>query len=475
MRSRTKLWFPGVVVLLAAGVMPVVRAAEDPDPNKSPALCGSDDTREPGIQGDVPPEGGVNCGLTLLSELTGTSGAVQGAGHCAYVRTGGFIKAYDLSDPANPRFTEQEALHGNSESFRTRVTADRAILVSGRGVWDITNCEDLVFKGEIDWPSLNARAGATVAATSQHEIAISHDGKKVYTGLGFAIAYLDDLNDPTTWQVYNHTCEGGRQAGYPLHAGPHGAPTLCDVAPFGDYPPQLSHSSDDNVEGTRWYGANQKGGASQIEPPTLRVWDISTRGEPLMLGALAEFPGHSMDWWRLTGREFVVGANEGLTGTGDPCQDHPRPTSLNNALDAYVADVTGDVLKHASRVSLMINEPQNCGEWGGSRSTAAITGHSIYNMHGAAMLMMEFGSAGLRVFDIRDGYAPKEVAYFNRGDGHVHSGRFHYDDARGLMLQPANDGMRVLELQPRVIKALGLPKPTDPAYPRYRHGRTATP
>ena len=144
---------------------------------------------------------------------------------------------------------------------------------------------------------------------------------------------------------------------------------------------------------------------------------------------------------------------------------------MTTAADAYVAEVTGDDLKHASRISLMINEPQNCMQPG---SKPALSEQSVYNQHGAAIVMMEWGGAGLRVFDVRNGYAPKEVAYFNRG-GHVHSGRFHYDDKRGIMLQPASSGMRVLELQPQVITGAGLPAPTDPLYPRYPNGRPATP
>ena len=97
----------------------------------------------------------------------------------------------------------------------------------------------------------------------------------------------------------------------------------------------------------------------------------------------------------------------------------------------------------------------------------------MYNKHGAALLMVEFGSAGLRVFDVRDGYNPTEVAYFNTS-GHVHSGVFHYDAARGIMLQSASSGFRVLELQPQVIAAAGLPTPTDPDYPRYPNGRPAS-
>src|SRR4051794_15515135 len=184
MHSMRKLYVAGVVLLLAAGVMPVVRAAESKgDPNKSPARCGSADTPEKGIQGDVAPASGANCGLSFLSQVPG-GGSVQGSGHCAYVRppglapyTGSVIKAYDLSDPAHPRQTDEQPARGGSESMRAQTTADRAILVSGKGVYDISNCEKLVFKGDIPWPSLNATAGAYVAATNSHEIGISHDAK----------------------------------------------------------------------------------------------------------------------------------------------------------------------------------------------------------------------------------------------------------------------------------------------------------
>ena len=496
MRSRTKIWLAGVAVVIASGPnsawsiggLPTggttAPAALIPDPNKSPALCGSADTPETGIQGDLPGVGGANCGLTFLSQLPSSlSGAVQGAGHCAYVRnstglygTNGVMKAFSLADPVHPVQTDEEPLYGGTESFRTQVAGGRAILVAGRGVWDITNCEDLVFKGEIQWPSTNSRNGANIAGTSSHELAISHDARKVYSGLGFAVAYLDNLEDPSTWRVYNHTCAIGRQAGYPLHAGT--GPTLCDVAPEGDYAPQYSHSSDDNLEGTRWYGANQNGDmVSQLEPSTLRVVDISVRGNPVVLDSLAELPGHSMDWWRSPdGREYVMGANE--AAPGNTCQAHPRSTALGNSADGYIAEVTNDDLKHASRVSLMINEPQNCAARALSGSNAAITEATLYNKHGAAMLMVQFGDpdtgAGLRVFDVRDGYHPKEVAYFNTG-GHVHSGRFYYDDTRGIVLTAASAGMQVLELQPQVITALGLPTPTDPAYPRYPNGRPAKP
>lgn len=473
----------------AAAIPAAVRATEESDPNKSPALCGTADTPEQGIQGDTRPAGGVNCGLTFLSEVPG-GGSVQGAGHCGYVRTGNQIRAFDLTDPANPEQTDSEATRGTSETMRTRVTDERAILVSGNGVWDISNCEDLAFIGDIPWP------GPATGSQFSHEIAISQDGHRVYGSTGFVIADISDLGHPETWTVKDHTCRAGKQAGFPLHQGPD----LCQLmepTPVQVNMPQYAHSSADNAAGTRWYGSNQRATAGSESQPTARVFDLTDPEGPKLLDSLEGLPGHSMDYWKVAdGREFIVGANE--LGTGDTCQEHPRDTNLGTAADAYVAEVTGDEMVHASRVSLMINEPQNCEARAASGSSAQLSEHSMYNKQGAAtcrarplrsrsgrsskctarstaaLLMLDFGDAGLRVFDVRDGYAPKEVAYFNTS-GHVHSGLFHYDDARGLMLQSASSGMRVLELQPQVIAAAGLPYPTDPAYPRYPNGRPATP
>lgn len=463
------------LALVASGWCGPGLVAAAADANTSPAVCGASDAPEPGIQGDIYPTT-VNCGLTLLSEVP-FGGSVQGSGHCAYVRlpgtlpyTGSVIKAYSLADPRHPVQTDEEPAIGGSESMRAMTVNGRAILVSGRGVYDVTNCEDLVKKGEIPWPSASATAGVYVSATSSHEIAISHDAKRVYTGLGFAVADIQDLDHPETWTVKVWTCEMNVQSGFPI-----AIPNACDIAPQGDYPRQYSHSSDDNLEGTRWYGANQNGdGVSQLEPPTARIVDISKAGEIAILDALTEFPGHSMNWWRTAdGREFIMGANESLTGPADTCAAYPRPTMLGNDLEAYIAEVTGDRFDHATfeayraqpLVTMAINRPENCEAAKASGASAIITETSMYNRNGAAFVMMEFGKAGLRVFDLRDGDHPKEVAYYNDGAGHVHSGLFWYDDARGLMVASGKNAMHVLVVQPQVVEALGLPKPTDPAYP----------
>jgi hypothetical protein len=465
MQAKTRVIRVLLRLALLAGAMHCAAQAAD-DPDKSPALCSSADMPETGIQGGVATSP-VNCGLTLLSDVP-DGGSVQGSGHCAYVRlpgtlpyTGSVIKAYSLADPKNPVQTDEEPARGGSESMRAQTVDGRAVLVSGKGVYDISNCEDMVYKGDIAWPSLAASLNLYVAAMSSHEIAISHDARRVYSGLGFAVADITDLQHPETWTVKNWTCEMNTQSGYPL------ALPTCEGPLQPDLFRQYSHSSDDNLEGSRWYGANQNGdGVSQLEPPTARMVDISDPAKIRILDTLPEFPGHSMNWWRTAdGREFIIGANESLSGPADSCKDYPRPTSVGNSLDAYVVEVTGDRFGTAFPLTLAINKPENCAAATAAGTNPVITEYSLYNSNGAAFLMMEFGSAGLRVFDLRDGEHPKEVAYFNDGKGHVHSGLFHYDDARGIVVASGSEAMHVLVLQPQVVKALGLPYPTDPAYP----------
>jgi hypothetical protein len=355
--------------------------------------------------------------------------------------------------------TDMEAAVGGSESMRAHTVEGRAVLVSGQGVYDIRNCEDMVKKGEIEWPSANAQAGLFFAALSSHEISISHDAKRVYSGLGFAIANIADLDKPDTWAVKNWSCEMNKQSGFPQDV-----PNACEGPSQADTGRQYSHSSDDNLEGTVWYGANQEGSSSQMEPPTARMVDISDPNNIKILDTVVQFPGHSMNWWRTAGgREFIIGANEGLSAA-DSCVKYPRPTNLGNALDAYIVEVTGNKFGKPFTLTLDVNKPENCQAMKAS-APPAISEHSVYNKNGAAFVMIEFGGAGLRVFDLRDGEHPREVAYYNDGRGHAHSGVFHYDEARGIMLASGSSSVHVLMLQPQMIKALGLPDPTDPKYP----------
>jgi hypothetical protein len=449
----------------AGSQAPSIEEEQGPPEVTADHKCGESDTPEAGLQGDVNP-GTVNCGLTLLSDIPG-GGCAQGSGHCAYVRgaggapyAAGMLRAFSLADPRNPMQTDDEPGVGGSESMRSYTEDGRAILVSGRGVYDISDCETIVKKGEIAWPSMNAQSGNYMRSLSSHEIAISHNGKRVYTGLGFNIAYLDDLDNPDSWVLKDWSCEMSKQSDFPVSV-----PNACDGPSHQDVGRQYSHSSDDNGDGTVWYGANQEGSPTQMERATARMVDISDRESITILDTVHEFPGHSMNWWKApSGREFIIGANEGLS-RADSCVPYPRPKSLGNALDAYIVEVTGKKFGTPFPLTLDINKPENCQAAKASGANATISETSMYNKHGAAFVMIEFGGAGMRIFDLRDGEHPKEVAYYNDKKGHTHSGQFHYEDTRGIVIASGTVATHVLVLQPQVIKALGLPMPTDPEYP----------
>ena len=89
---------------------------------------------------------------------------------------------------------------------------------------------------------------------------------RVYSGLGFAVAHIEDLDKPDTWKVSDWACEMNKQSMFPTDA-----PNACDGPVHQDVGRQYSHSSDDNLEGTLWYGANLDGdGFSAMETATAR-------------------------------------------------------------------------------------------------------------------------------------------------------------------------------------------------------------
>lgn len=468
LRVRTKMVLPSVLVLLVLGAaMPGEATHHRDDTGRSPALCGPDDNPEPGIQGDVPAGETANygCGLTLLAELPRV-GTLQGAGHCAYVRSAGRIWVIDVSDPTNPTEVGDVPAFGGSETMRAVVTDERAVLVSGRGVYDISDCENPVVKGEIQWPALQIPGVPT--GLLPHDIRVNHAGTKVYASFGMWEVDITDLDDPSTWTVTNHTCDVAAQYHPVQMQAAEAGLSLCDdlrVNPDGTVTfaatplqgallwPQMSHSPATNGDDTRLYLGDQAGGLSgQLEPePHLRVIDL-TQDPPRIL-AEAPGAGHSLDWFRTAnGREFVLHANEG--GTGDTCQRR-RPESLGWAYDAVVTEVTHDRARRVSKLELAINKPEFCEARRASGHNPWISYHIVDNPTNARFAAVSFGTAGLRVFDIRNPNEPIEVAYFNQGPL-VHAGVSYYDASRGLIYAPSSDGFKVLEIQPQVREHLSL-------------------
>lgn len=470
--------FLGVAVVSAVfGVsllLPNARA--DADLDRSPAVCGPTDNAEPGIQGEVPrgEEPNYECGLTLLGELPSDGGAVQGNGHCAYVRHGGAIRVVDVSDPRNPVelrsvpvfATGRPQVGGNaehgSETMRAVVTKKRAVLVSGGTVYDIRDCENPVFKGQIAWPN-----GVYEPGGAAHDIRISKDATTVYATFGLKEANISDLDDPSTWTVRDHACGIEAQLSDQPLSPVHGAAAeaginLCDhgyVAMTGTG--QLSHGPETNEGHTRVYI-----GAQSNHERTLTLLDATTE-VPRVISRVPATPGHGIDWFRTPGGgEYLLSSNE-LGGPGILCA--PQPPSNGGASrreaaggEAYLTDITDETKpKRASVVEIAINKPENCLANLASGASAFMGYHSVDNPLKAHFAMIAWGTAGLRVFDIRSPENSAEVAYFNHG-GLVHAGATHYDADRGIMYVPHGEGLKVVGVQPHIFDQLGMKQPVHP-------------
>ena len=477
-------------LLMSAGV--IVQAAPASPPARagvSPARCAAADMREPGIQGEVP-AGEIpnyNCGVKLIGQLP-IAVSVAGTGRCVYVRTRGTqdesqISVVDTSNPAKPVVVGNPLpAHMNSESLRVAVNAERAVMVSGSSVFDITDCLHPKLLGEIKWPDTTIPGVAR--KNLPHDIRVNREGTKVYATFGLWEADLANLGDPRSWKITDRRCELAAQIPGPwqdvhrrsLNSGR----SLCDdatrAAPrganyaMGGSPlqasllwPQVSHSPDFNADDTRMYVGDQAGGTTALWAPQTKVRILDLATNPVTIIGEVDGPGHGLDWFRVGGREYVIHSNEGGTKgimsqpeRGDTCKPYPRPTSLGWGFEAIISDVTDPAqARNVAMARLAINDPEFCEVRKASERDPWLAYHLIDNPLNARFAAINFGDAGLRIFDIRDPMKPTEVAYFNHGEP-VHAGVGHYDAARKLIFFSDAGGLKVLQFEPQVSARLGL-------------------
>lgn len=362
------------------------------------ADCGPGSRPEPGLQGDVSAEDrlsgrsmrGYHCNLTKLGNVTAAGGGIVSASfeHCSY--TGSLfpgnnfmpqpgVQVIDASDPRKPRvvgsLTDTAMRGGTWETLKVNkkrklLAATGVPLLWGAGffaVYDISDCTRPKL--------LNARGGgiAYPIPFTSHEGGWSPDGR-TYWASGVAPGHLSaiDVSDPRNPRV--------------IWQGLHSF---------------LGHGFGITPDGNRMYLSNMAGvtvldiSAVQRRAPYPQVPHVAA-----YLWPDGQLNQHSIPV-TYRGTPHVITADEGGSG------------------GVKIFDVSRvNTPRYAAQLKLEINLPEHQDTQFRSSMGGSLFGS---NPHYCAVdrpkdptaLACAWESSGIRVFDIRDLSAIKEIAYYN--------------------------------------------------------------
>lgn len=428
------------VVLLAVGVTPSATpqrsdgsragaSAGSSELRSKPlprAECGQGDRVESGLQGQTTlaerMSGGwngaaakaYNCNLELVGQFQGEGASFQMAAfdQCAYYATANRpeqqhkgVVVVDASDPRHPvasAYLDSRAMWDPWESLK--VNAARKLLAAvqadgGRGqqpgfaVYDISDCRRPVLKSSVD-------LGAPVQG---HAGDFAPDGRTYYgTHIGSS-TYPIDIDNPAT-------------------------PTLLGVWP-GQTGLGLPHDLSLNAAGNRLYIAQNGGPPSGVvaRPNGLVIVDVSdfqTRrpnAQPNVIGSLFWKDGsiaQMTERVQIDGHPYLIFTDEaGSGGIGEgakaACAQNLPPFGFARIID--IADERNPRI--VSKLMLEVDDPANCSAL---QQDPGFTDHFGYSSHyctadhpeNTQYVACSYFGAGLRVFDVRDPYHPKEIAYY---------------------------------------------------------------
>jgi hypothetical protein len=432
----------------AAGFPPVPWTGPIPKAN-----CNSGDAVETGLQGHTTlaeresgdSELGYNCNLELVGQYQGEGMWWFGGGNwtsfndCTYYSTRGSIYqsqlgaiVIDASDPTNPypaRFLDDTATMLNSHEA-LKVHQKRKLLAAvqngqyvtdsvappaadGFAIYDISgDCRAPQLLANIQIPGTNGHAGN-----------FSPDGMTYYATNPFQFQ-----NDP----AYRNRMQAIDVSNpeKPVHllnwefVGATGGPTPVQG---------MSHDVSFNAAGTRIYspqpGKYSDPGVAQANRPDglviLDVSDIQMRRPNPQVRVISSLfwedggTAQSTMPMMIGGKPFLAFADEAAGPSGAEggriasCARGLPPSGFVRLID--ISDERNP--KVTAKLMLEAHDPANCAEIltvPGSNRQSDYSAHYCApdRVNDAKMLACSHFGAGLRVFDIRDPYRPREVAYY---------------------------------------------------------------
>jgi hypothetical protein len=398
---------------------------------KSPARCGPDDRPETALQGQVPMADrasgrsveGYTCNLSEVGFMPSSSFAnFDTYESCAYysdtigaVNAEGGTVVVDVSDPRKPvqtAYLTERATANAGESLRVHrerglLVADRYFLAQGVSNVDDPDANRALAVYDISKDCRKPKLLADVVMPS----AVGHEGCFQADGMVYYMASTDtitpiDISDPRK----------PRQLSDPQPLGIHGCSTSED--------------------GKRAYLADIGTGAMLIADTS----EVQARKQNARIKVIGELPSPGNDGQQSTipifydGRPHVLNFSE-YAELGRSCTSRPdRETNFGYPMIVDIADERNP--KVVSKIFNEVTLPENCAAVAGDSAafpSNGLTKGDIFGLVGSRVFLYDshycstdrthdptiaacasFGS-GIRVYDIRDPRAPKEIAYFNPG------------------------------------------------------------
>jgi hypothetical protein len=370
------------------------------------ATCGTGDRPEPVLQG-LPKgnaKGGYSCNLKVVSNVEiPVWMALAWYEKCAYVNGTDGTTVLDVSDPTHPVTTAHLTTAGMRNSHESmKVHAGRGLLVAYAlagttvDIYDVSrDCTKPELLSSIDIPGGNGHSGN-----------FSADGTIYYASPNPLIGALGavDLTDPRKPKMVETT-----------------------------FPANLTHDLSTNKDGTRGYfmqlappgglptNALTGGGGSGLT--ILDLSEVQARKPKPKVTVISETSwldgntGQYSEPVTYHGKPFLLVTDElgnrGVVGLG-------RCGAIPTFAFPRIFDISDEKHpKEISRLMLEVEDPTHCAEAvAGGPLLFGFGSHycNVDRTEDPRLAVCSFWESGIRVFDIRNPWQPREIAYFNPAD-----------------------------------------------------------
>jgi hypothetical protein len=406
------------------------------------ATCGDGDAPEPGLQG-IPTgnKAGYRCNLKVASNTSVPMWmSLAWYKDCAYVNGTDGTTVLDVADPLHPKTTAHlttAGMRNSHESMKAHqgrgLLAAYAFLGTTVDIYDVSHdCRKPELASSIDIPGGNGHAGN-----------FSADGTFYYASPNPLIGTMRavDIADPKSPFVVR-----------------------------ADFPGFLTHDLSTNADGTRGYfmqlappgglptGALTGGGGGGMT--ILDLSEIQKRKAHPKVSIISETSWQESQTGQYSEPVFYHGkpfllvtdelGNRGLLGLG-ACGTKTATFSFPRLWD--ISDEKHP--KEVSRLMLEAEDPDHCKEaLAAGPLLFGFGSHycSVDRTNDPRLAVCSFWEAGIRVFDIRNPWQPKEIAYFNPGGGDMAPGLSRIlPDKRQIWVALMFSGFYVLDFSNSVL------------------------